>query len=402
MLAALLFSTLALAGAPADAEPYRPPARSYTLAYATHGDLRTWSYAGPLLHRATQDAYLYGLAPRLGPTADRILGTAWSVFFTYTTMLWPHELGHWSRAREVDSRFIFHNAMPLLPHTTVEMPDDATNEDRALLSAGGFEVNALVARQAQLDFYRQGGGWSDELAHALLNESFFTVYALIFPARATEAETWTNTRGDPVHVVLPVYERATGRPPVTADGEVDPELVQLYREFVGLSVAWSLLDPGLYQQARAFSDRGFSAREAWWPVQTERFAWTWGTLFQPSPLGYVLSLSQYLQAGPRTVEVALSAGRPLRNRGLRVHAPDLVQTPRLRVGLELEGWDQHELGVGGAASLELEATLSEHVGVIGWGGYKTEGYSLGRPQAQTPFFGLGLTARAPHRPPPHR
>jgi hypothetical protein len=267
-LAALLTVSPAMA---ADTSDFILPQREYRFVLASGYDLRTSAVAGPTLNRMTQDAYLYGISPHLSDGLNRVLGTTWSVFFTYTTMLWPHEFGHWSRAQQVDSQFVFENYMPLLPHTTVEMPDDATHADSALLSVGGFEVNSLVARQAQLDFYRQGGAYSDDLGHALLNEMFFPVYSAIFPARATEADTWVHTRGDPVHFVLPVYERYTGRPAVMASGEVDPDLIGLYRESVALSVAWAVLDPGLIQQAMAFGESGFDARQAWMPVQREHF-----------------------------------------------------------------------------------------------------------------------------------
>lgn len=391
MFTSLLLAALVTPALAAETPDYRPSERSYTLVYAPNNELHMISVAGPTLQRMSIDAWLYGASPHLSPGVDAVFGTAWSMFFTYTTMLWPHEFGHWSRAHQVDSTFTFHNANPFLPRTTVEMPEDASNADRALLSVGGFEINGLVARQAQLDFYKNGGAWSDELAHALLNEAFFPMYAGIFRAKAKEPETWIETRGDPVHFVLPVYQRATGREPITATGEVDPELVGLYRESVALSVAWTVLDPGLIQQAMAFGDRGFHARQAWMPIRTEHFGWTWGTQFNPSPLGYELYLNQYLVVDDRTFELSVKMGRPMKNRGLRLHAPNLFENDRLRIGAEAEVWDQDEYGVGALGGVEVNVELTHGIGLVGWGGYKSEGYAMGRAIDEGAFGAVGLS-----------
>lgn len=381
---------------PAETTETVPLQRRYELVYAPGDDLHWVSTAGPTLHRMTQDAYLYGLRPHLSPGLDKVVGTVWSMFFTYTTMLWPHELGHWSRARQVGGTFVFQNFMPLLPHTTMELPEDVTPLERALVSVGGFEVNSLVARQAQLDLYRHGGAWSDEMSHALLNELFFPIYAGLFPARAKEPDTWVETRGDPVHIVLPVYERYTGRSALTADGEVDPELVSLYRQTVLLSVGWTALDPGLWQQVLAFSDRGFASRRAWMPVRGEHVAWTWGTQFSPGPLGYELTLNQYLLVGERTFQLDLKVGRPFENIGARLVGPDLYETDRIALGAEVEVWRQDGWGTGGAAAVSAQVRFAGCLGLVGELGYKGEGYMLGRALERTPYGEVGLSCRFAH------
>jgi hypothetical protein len=397
----LSLATLLIAAAPAHADEPDGPAqpvrtREYRAVFAPGYDLRTEAVAGPTLHRMAQDVYLYGISPHLNPTVDDIFGAVWSFASAYSALLWPHEFGHWSRAHQVDSTFIFHDLNPLLPNTTVEMADGASIADEALLSVGGFEVNTLVARQTQLDFYRNGGAWSDELVLGMLNESFFSFYTLIFPADPDEPDTWIHTRGDPVHSVLPVYERYTGRAPIRADGSVDPELAGLYREYVWLSLGWTLLDPGFLQQAAGFFDSGFESRRAWMPIRTERFGWTWGTQFNPSPLGYELNLSQYLIFDERIFEVSVKAGRPFHNYGVRVHAPDVLEAGRWRVGGALEGWSQSFYGLGGSAELEGDVRLFDGFGLTAVFGYKTEGYALGRAIEGTFFGGVGLTFAFEH------
>lgn len=389
-----LFATQLAVAAPAD--PAEAPPRTYELSLASRYDLDTAATAGTTLHRMAMDAYGYGLHPHLPGAVDGIAGTLWSFAFTYSTVLWPHEFGHWSRAQQLDSEFIFHNANPILPYTTVEMPADASFADSALLSVGGFEVNALVARRAQDRFYAEGGAWSDEMSHAMVNEMFFPIYAGIFPAKAVEARTWRRTRGDPVHVVLPVYQRHTGRDPIRPDGSVDPELVALYREAVALSVAWAALDPGMVQQGLAMFDGPFERREAWRPIDTERIGWTWGTQFYPTPLGYALALSQYLTVDDRTFVLTAHYGRPMKNNGLRLSSPDLVRTAHLELGLAIDGWDQDEHGAGFSAESLVSARLTDRLYLTGGAGYKTEGYLLARQVGASPHLRIGLAYRFPH------
>ena len=61
------------------------------------------------------------------------------------------------------------------------------------------------------------------------------------------------------------------------------------------------------------------------PVRTKRFGWTWGTLFNPSPLGYELHLSQYFRLDSRMLELSVKMGRPFQNYGVRLHAPNLLE-----------------------------------------------------------------------------
>lgn len=201
-----------------------------------------------------------------------------------------------------------------------------------------------------------------------------------------------------MHIVLPVFERHTGRPPVDEDGQVDPELTRLYREAVAASVLWAALDPGLVQQGLAFFDGGFEARRAWMPVRTERLGWTWGTQFNPSPLGYELYLLQYLRLDRRTFELALKHGRPMKNNGVRLSAARLIELEGKGIGLgaEVEVWDQdvHGFGISGSASAEVP--LRGGLGAVGWLGYKTEGYVLGRSIDSTPFGALGLAYSFEH------
>jgi hypothetical protein len=68
----------------------------------------------------------------------------------------------------------------------------------------------------------------------------------------------------------------------------------------------------------------------------------------------------------------------------------------LRLGAEVEVWNQDVYGVGAAAAAEVNVQLVGGFGLTGWAGYKDKGYSLGRPIEATPFGALGMTYRFDH------
>ena len=170
----------------------------------------------------------------------------------------------------------------------MDLPEDLERGEEALASVGGFEVNSLMKRRIHTDFYHKGFGYADELIHAFVQEAFFFAYAFVFtPAEPEEPETWTDTRGDPVESVLIVYKSHTGRPPIREDGSVEPDLISNYRETIYVGLLWTLLDPMIYQSAKAFAvdmDKEHGLMTPWM-LGNERNAWSYSTQFHQSPLG---------------------------------------------------------------------------------------------------------------------
>ncbi len=337
---------------------------------------------GLTLNKGLQDLYVQGIGPELG-AASSVVGTLWSATFTYLTTLWPHELGHWSRAPQVGGRFVFHDYMPFFPTTTVELSDAASDEQRALISVGGFEVNALMARRFELEFHQRGWAYSDELVHGLLQEMFFPIYAfLVIPRDPTLASTWTRTAGDPVHFVLPTWQQATGRQPLRGDGSVDPGLVRYYREATLTALVLPWLDPTTWQALLAFFDaheRGhYATRRSWVLLGDRQFGWTYGTRFVPTVLGYELHLDNYLFLGQRLVVLSPHAGRLSKNVGVALRLPELLRTSAQRVGVDLDVWSQERYGFGAALTAEVEHDFSNGVSLFARVGAKDEGYLVGR------------------------
>lgn len=377
------------------AAPARPRGRShrtYTLLVPTSGDLRLVSRNATSLHLAANDLFHRGVAPALPDLVGRIGGEVWSFFWTYFFTIWPHELGHSMRAREIGGRFNIHDFALPVPRTTMTMPTDASAFDSALVSAAGFEINTLMALQQRRDFYLRGEAAADTLAHALLQRSFFAIYTAIFSAQPDEPDTWIHTRGDPVHIVLPAYQHHTGRPPVDANGRVDPALSQLYKETALLGLLWPLLDPFTLDAGKAmFTGRSSTVLRSSALVGDRDNGWTFGTNFIPSPLGYELHLANYLWLSGLFIEIDAHYGRPAHNIGAGFSIPSLYERGRVTLGLGAEMWDQMGFGTGGAVSASVAVDLGGGFGLASEIRAKSSGYTLGAPIDSGATFFLSAT-----------
>jgi hypothetical protein len=403
MLTPLMFAA-ALAGAPAAppeaAREEALPPREYTLMVGPPDELEPLALAGVGLNKALTDAWYQGIGPHVPGKLGDILGVTWQVFWTFNASVWPHELGHRGRARQTGGAFVIDGYAFPFPKAHMELAEDYDPPELATLSSvAGFEVNALMRRQTIQDLYARDYGYSDELIHAFIQDIYFPLYAFVIaPARATAPETWTDTRGDPVEETLSVYRTWTGREPVGEDGAVDEVLVGMYREAVFVNLATVALDPVVWQEARAFGadmDEDYGLTQPWW-IGGERLGWMPSPQMTPTPLGYEVTLHNYLRAG-RPWVVSLTAGRPYRDLGLSLAAPALVDTERLTLGAEAHGWSQEVWGSGGAIYGRLDLRLVGGLGLALKGGAKTGGYQVGRRIEAGPLIMGGLSWR--HSPP---
>jgi len=358
------------------------PDRIYTFAGATSPEVELSAIYGVSLNNLTQDIYLNHIGPALGQgTGEKVAATTWSVFWTYFYIIWPHEMGHWLRAQQVEGEFVFHNYALPFPHTTFEDNEKTTLEEEILLSIGGFEVNAMIARDSELKFHTQGQAYADEMVHGFIHQIFFPMYAwLIFPADAKKPDTWLDTKGDPVQFVLLAYRRHTGREPVREDGTVDPELVDLYNETALMSLVWPMLNPMFYRSTRAF---GYDMREdpsmdsGGMLLGDRDLGWTYGTQFRPSALGYELYFTNYISWQGKMLALYFKHGRPFKNNGAGLEIPMLYESGALDLGVKVEGWEQDLYGNGAAAYLDMSVRLTENWRLALQGGYKQKGYLTG-------------------------
>ena len=276
----------------------------------------------------------------------------------------------------------------------MDLPDDASWEDGALALVGGFEVNNLTLKTSRDRFYEQGYLFADQMVHSFIQEVYFPFYTLVVaPARVHETDTWLDTRGDPVEYTLQVFAGYYDRPAIRADNSVDPDLIALYRENFIVNILWTLADPMLYQSARGFGAESMHSVLTPWRIDSKHFSWTWGTLFNPSPLGYELHLTQYLWRKDRLYQLGLRASRPFDGWGVQIGLPELYRSDRLALNLTYDFWDQSLYGSGHALDLEMLLTPLPWLDVGLRGYWKQYGYLLGKPLGEHSGAFLALRVR---------
>ncbi len=389
LVLALAAFALAPAAAPAAGQTSD---REYTLVVAADHDLVMPATAGITAFRAAQDAFTYGIGPRLPEGVAGIAGGVWAFATTYLALIWSHEFGHVLRADQVGGEFRIHDIGLPIPYTTMHLPDGLPLDREALTVTAGFEVNALSARMLRQDFFRRDGLANGDLSLAFAHRMMFPLYtSLITPHDPADPVTWTETSGDPVHFILPVWENYSGGAAIAGDGSVEKGLVDFYNRAALYGLVWNLLDPTFYQQLLAnFADVSDATRP-WWAVDTGSFAWTWSTLFNASPLGYELYLNQHVRLRDRVFTVYGRTASPYHARGLGLLAPDIVRAAPLGIGLSLEVWDQALYGTGWSATGRAGYRVAPNFDVALELGWKDTGYVLGRPVESGALMALGVT-----------
>lgn len=160
-------------------EPYR----EYRFVFGLPDEIEVFATAGVSLNKVFTDIYYKGLGPLLPKTVAPFTETIWSVFWTYFFSMWPHDFGHWSRAKQVGGEFIIHKFGIPFPKAEMKLPPNITHEEETLTLIGGFEVNNLMKNQTHIDFYNNNFAHADELVHAFIQEVYYPFYAfVIIPA----------------------------------------------------------------------------------------------------------------------------------------------------------------------------------------------------------------------------
>ncbi|MEL6843303.1 MAG: hypothetical protein AAFP02_08815, partial [Bacteroidota bacterium] len=294
------------------------------------------------------------------------------------------------RAQQVGGRFNIHNFALPYPYTTMTLPEDINLVDETLSVTGGFEVNYLQVRDLQSQFIQEDGLTNDDLALSFANRLMFPLYTtLLIRVDPSDPNTWINTAGDPVHIVLPVFQNFANGQVFLGDGSVNPELVQFYQEAALFGTFFNLLDPNFYREAGATFGKD-KVRKPLFMVGNQERGWTYGTMFNMSPLGYELYLRNYLHLAGQQFGFYLKYGRPFRNNGLGLSWHNMLPNQKLQLSTQLEFWEQERFGRGASAELSLSYPLGRHFDVIAVGGYKTEGYLLGKQIGQGVNLGFNL------------
>jgi len=353
--------------------------RHYEIGIAPSYDLDNVSRNSLTAFKLVQDAFSKGIQPKLPEKVGNILGGVWSFSFTYLSMIWPHEFGHSMRANQVDGHFNIHNLALPIPYTTMHLPDDASFQDRALSVIGGFEINYLTSRRIQDDFYEYNGLYNDELGLAFVHKMMYPIYvSLVVPQDPNERNTWINTAGDPVHYIMPVWQRYSNDEIFLPDSTVNPGLVDFYGQSALLATFLNLLDPAFYKQAGAAFGKVTDGKRPWYLIGNEHNGWSYGTMFNTSILGYEVFLNNYLKLNDRLYILRLKTGRPYKNNSITVSSPDIYKSENIKLGALMEIWDQDIFGLGFMIHTDFSYSLNKKIDLNFQLGYKTEGYTMGR------------------------
>lgn len=361
--------------------------RYYEFGGAPNYDLNNVAINGLTAYKLSQDAFTYGIRPCLPKKVGKVAAGIWSFSTTFLAMIWSHEFGHSMRARQIRGQFNIHNFAVPFPYATMDLPADASFMDRAISVTGGFEVNYMTSKIIQDDFYAYNGLHNDQLALGFAHRMMYPIYvSFVAPQDPKKKETWIETAGDPVHYTMPVWQEFSDNEVFNADSTVNNSLVQFYGQSALFSTFWNLLDPMFYKEAAALAGDVVHGKKPWYIVNRENIKWTYGTMFNTSPLGYELFLNNYVKVKEYLWVLRLKFGRPFDNNSVVVESPNLIKNKWLILGGYVEYWNQDRYGQGMMISSKANFMLKEKVGLVTQIGYKTKGYSLGRNIDQG-FFG---------------
>lgn len=366
--------------------------RQYKFTFYSQNDLRNSSDNMLAINRMLLDGYRKGVVEKMDSKFGNITYDLFSFATVYMTMIWSHEFGHSLRANQVGGEFRIHNASLPIPYTTMHLPDDLSYTDVALSVTGGFEVNHLNIRKIQREFVAQNGTYNEDLAYAFANRLMHTIYTtLIVPIDASKPDVWINTAGDPVHCILPVFKNYSNDEVFLSDNSVNPELVKYYNQSVILGTYFNLLDPNFYREVGAAFGKKNKNRRPVYLIGNHENGWTYGTLFNVSPLGYELYMNNYLHLKGNQFSFYAKYGNPFKNNGVGLMWNNLFEAPYLHLSSTIDLWDQDIWGKGLAIELDGDYHIKDKFKVNFVLGYKTEGYVLGRQIDAGVNFGFGVS-----------
>ncbi len=365
--------------------------RTYDFGIYNNYDLRNSSTNMIGAFRMINDGFNDGVVAKMNPKIGKVTAGVFNFTTIFLTMLWSHEFGHSLRAKQLGGNFNIHNFGLPVPYTTVELPSAVTLVDEAIFSAAGFEVNYLNIRSLQSQFIRQNGLWNVDLSLSFANRLMYPLYTtFIVPIDPSDPQVWIETAGDPVHYILPVFENYSNGEVFMPDSTVNPDLVSLYNQASIFGAFFQLLDPNFYREVGAAFGKASKIRRPIFLIGDFENGWTYGTLFNASPLGYELYLQNYIHIKGLQFGMYAKYGRPFKNLGLGLSMNNVVNHKKLQSDVILEVWQQDLFGNGVSIESQSNLRLSNFIGVQFTLGYKTEGYVLGKQLDAGPNLGFGV------------
>jgi len=364
--------------------------RDYSLGYGIRYDVLNSTENLRTGLKLYSDVYYRVLSPNIkNKTLRNITAFTWSFIGKWSSILWPHEFGHKLRTSQVGGHFSFVKFQPPGVIGKLEMPINATFEDKTLAVIGGFEANYLIARDIQYDYHRYNGLYNDELGIAFGNRIMYALYTYAFAYQNPKnTETWNLEGGDPVNFTKLVWQNSDKKV-FNPDGSVNNELIKFYNSAGLLSILWNLIDINLYQQAGAFFGNELGGKNPYL-IGNTKFSWSYGTFFNTSSLGAELYLNNYLKYNDNFYNVYFRYGFPFKNYGLGVNAPDLLLSDKFKIGGQLDLWTQDFYGNGFALSSNISYKIVDKLNIFTRFGYKQNGYLAGMTTKNGVFGFFGL------------
>jgi hypothetical protein len=365
--------------------------RDYQFGIYNNYDLRNSSSNAISVHALASDLFRKGVVSKMGPKLGKVSYGVFNFASTFLTLIWSHEFGHSLRAKQVDGYFKIHNFGVPIPYTTMHLPSDISITDEALSVTGGFEVNSLSVQNIQRKFIARNGLYNEDLAFSFANRLFYPLYTtIIVPINPNEKNVWIETAGDPVHIILPVFKNYSNNQVFMEDSTVNPALVKLYGQAALFATFFNLLDPQFYREVGASFGNMDKLRTPIFLIGDHKTGWTYGTMFNVSPLGYELYLNNYIHLNDRMFVLSLKYGNPFKNNGLTIGWQNIVERENISLSSYIDIWDQDIFGKGMALDMSLDYKITRKVGVHLSLGYKTEGYVLGKKLDAGLNAGLGF------------
>jgi hypothetical protein len=273
----------------------------------------------------------------------------------------------------------------------MHLPDSINLVDEALSVIAGFEVNYLNVRTIQREFILNDGSSNEDLNFSFANRLMYPLYAsVIVPTDPEDPDSWINTAGDPVHTTLPVFKNYADGLIIMDDGTVNPELVTYWAQTATLASLFNFLDPQFYRELGAVFGSKEKARKPKFLIGDQSNGWTYGTLFNVSPLGYELYMNNYIHLNDNKFAMYLKYGKPFKNNGMGVLWKDMISTEKLSATAVVDIWEQDLFGTGISTEVNLRIKMNKGLGLVFNGGYKSEGYVLGKPLDAGVTGGLGF------------
>ena len=366
--------------------------RKYQFGIYNQYDLRNSSENAVSINRAVNDGFRRGIKPLMGPKLGNVTYGVFNFATTFMSIVWSHEFGHSLRAAQVGGEFRIHNASIPIPYTTMHLPEDITLSNEALAVTGGFEVNYLTVRALQREFIAQNGIYNEDLGLSFAHRIMYPLYtSLIVPIDPNDPEVWKNTPGDPANCALLTFENYSNNQVfVGADSTVNPDLVKFYQQSAILGTFFNLLDPQFYREVGGSFGNASKTRRPIFLLGDYYTGWTYGTLFNVSPLGYELYMNNYIHVKGNMFAMYLKYGNPYKNLGLGLGWQDIIKESPVRLSAFVDIWDQDIYGSGISGELSADYRFMDKFGIHLNLGYKTRGYVLGKQTNEGPNLGIGL------------